>query len=250
MKLISKFGVGLIATLFITTHINISYGSDPILDLPVSSVTPGATNPAVTQSNIQKTICVSGYTATIRPTSSYTTKLKMQQLKSSPYSRYGSTSTSLFEEDHLIPLELGGNPTSPLNLWPEPWNDAYGAHKKDVLENLLHKLVCSGSLDLRTAQSAIATNWYSAYTAYVLKETPSTTPTPASSSISSSSKPQPATTSSGASTILGSPSPSTTTTSSPRPSGSTGRCKDGTYSYASTHRGMCSGHGGVLEFYS
>jgi len=250
MKLTSKFGVGLIATLFITTHINISYSSDPILDLPVSSVTPGATNPAVTQSNIQKTICVSGYTATIRPTSSYTTKLKMQQLKSSPYSRYGSTSASLFEEDHLIPLELGGNPSSPLNLWPEPWNDAYGAHKKDVLENLLHKLVCSGSLDLQTAQSSIATNWYSAYMTYVLNQAPSTTPTPASSSISSSSTPQPATTSSGASTILGSPSPSTTTPSSARPSGSTGRCKDGTYSYASTHRGMCSGHGGVLEFYS
>ena len=25
-----------------------------------------------------------------------------------------------YEEDHLIPLELGGSPTSPLNLWPEP----------------------------------------------------------------------------------------------------------------------------------
>ena len=122
------------AMLFITTNLNISCASDPILDLPVSAVTPGATNSAVTQSNIQKTICISGYTATIRPTSSYTTKLKIQQLKSLPYSRYGSTSTSLFEEDHLIPLELGGNPTSPLNLWPEPWNDAYGAHKKMYLK--------------------------------------------------------------------------------------------------------------------
>ena len=250
MRLSIKFGHTLLIVSFLTLSFQTADASELILDLPVSSATPGAINPAVTQSNIQRTICISGYKATIRPTSSYTTKLKMQQLKSSPYSRYGSTSTSLFEEDHLIPLELGGNPTSPLNLWPEPWNDAYGAHKKDVLENLLHKLVCSGSLDLRTAQSAIATNWYSAYTAYVLKETPSTTPTPASSSISSSSTPQPATTSSGASTILGSPSPSTTTTSSARPSGSTGRCKDGTYSYAATHRGMCSGHGGVLEFYS
>ena len=30
----------------------------------------------------------------------------------------------------------------------------------------------------------------------------------------------------------------------------TGKCKDGTYSFAATHRGMCSGHAGVLEFYS
>ena len=249
MKLSSKFGIGLMAMLFITTNLNISCASDPILDLPVSAVTPGATNSAVTQSNIQKTICISGYTATIRPTSSYTTKLKIQQLKSLPYSRYGSTSTSLFEEDHLIPLELGGNPTSPLNLWPEPWNDAYGAHKKDVLENKLHKLVCSGSLNLITAQNAIATNWYSAYMTYILNQAPSTAPSTATGSISSP-MPQPATTSSGVSTSLGSSSPSPATTSSSRPTGSTGKCKDGTYSFAATHRGMCGGHGGVLEFYS
>ncbi len=30
--------------------------------------------------------------------------------------------------------------------------------------------------------------------------------------------------------------------------GATARCKDGTYSHAKTHRGACSGHGGVAEW--
>ena len=135
--------------------------------LPNSQVTPGAINPAVTQNNIGETICVLGYTKTIRPPSSYTTALKKSQLRTLPYSSYGSTDTKLFEEDHLIPLELGGNPTSPKNLWPEPWSGTSGARLKDALENKLHLLVCSHTLTLKVAQRAIATNWYLAYQTYV-----------------------------------------------------------------------------------
>jgi hypothetical protein len=57
-----------------------------------------------------------------------------------------------FEEDHFVPLEIGGNPTSPLNLWPEPWPDA---RKKDVAENWLRKRVCGGKMTLREAQDEI-----------------------------------------------------------------------------------------------
>jgi hypothetical protein len=32
------------------------------------------------------------------------------------------------------------------------------------------------------------------------------------------------------------------------PSGATAKCKDGTYSYAKNHRGMCSKHHGVVMF--
>ncbi len=46
-------------------------------DLPDSKCTPGAVNPNVTQDNIQNTICVSGYTTQIRPSTSYTNKLKV-----------------------------------------------------------------------------------------------------------------------------------------------------------------------------
>ena len=135
--------------------------------LPNSQVTPGSINPAVTQGNIGQTICVLGYAKTIRPPSSYTTALKKSQLRTLPYSSYGSTETKLFEEDHLIPLELGGHPTSPKNLWPEPWSGTSGARLKDVLENKLHLLVCSHTLTLKVAQKAIATNWYLAYQTYV-----------------------------------------------------------------------------------
>ena len=125
-------------------------------DLPHVS---GAVNPAVTQANIKQTVCVSGWTKTIRPPASYTNKLKLAQMKA-----LGLTGDPhLYEEDHLISLEIGGNPTSPNNLWPEPWNDAYGAHAKDRLENALKREVCSGKTTLAEAQHEIATNWIASY---------------------------------------------------------------------------------------
>ena len=138
--------------------------------LPNAARTPGALNPAVTQATIQSTICVSGYTQTIRPPESYTYNLKVQQLHSG-YAVNGDTYTHDYEEDHLIALEIGGNPYSVKNLWPEPWYGAaytkWNASVKDELENRLHSLVCSGQLPLRTAQVAMATNWEAAYTRYV-----------------------------------------------------------------------------------
>jgi hypothetical protein len=135
--------------------------------LPNAKKTPGSTSPAVTQANVKKTICVSGYTATIRPPASYTTKLKKNQLASG-YAYHGIMTTSYYEEDHLISLELGGAPKDPKNLWPEPYNGPYGAHTKDKLENTMHKMVCNGSIALKTAQQLEAKNWYSAYRVYVL----------------------------------------------------------------------------------
>jgi len=60
-----------------------------------------------------------------------------------------------YELDHLIPLELGGASTV-ANLWPEPWADPRGAHRKDDLENALNRQVCSGSMTQSDAQHAIA----------------------------------------------------------------------------------------------
>jgi hypothetical protein len=121
--------------------------------------TPGVADPRVTQANILTTICVSGYTTKVRPSSSYTDALKVQQIKA-----YAYTDTALadYEEDHLIPLEIGGHPTDPKNLWPEPRSGAYPATKKDGVENSLHNKVCSGLMTLVAAQVAIAMNWESA----------------------------------------------------------------------------------------
>jgi hypothetical protein len=123
-------------------------------------------DPAVTQSNIQTTICVSGYTATVRPPSSYTDKLKSGQLNDPKY-RYKDHVMADYEEDHLVPLELGGHPTDPKNLWPELYAGVNGARVKDQLEDRLKRLVCSGMVTLQEAQAAISTNWIAAYRKYV-----------------------------------------------------------------------------------
>jgi hypothetical protein len=132
--------------------------------LPLSGTT-GAINPAVTQANIQQTICKANYTATIRPPASYTTKLKTTQLGTT-YKSFTDKNLASYEEDHLISLEIGGNPTDPKNLWPQPYA-GIGARIKDQVENKLHNLVCSGKITLAQAQKEIATNWYAAYQKYV-----------------------------------------------------------------------------------
>ena len=134
--------------------------------LPNPVVTPGATNPRVTQATIHSTICVVGYTTRIRPSEYYTEKLKFHQLDSG-YNLHGDTDASHYEEDHLIPLEVGGSASSVKNLWPEPRNIAWGASRKDVLENALHVLVCDGAMPLARAQRVFATNWIAGYRRYV-----------------------------------------------------------------------------------
>jgi hypothetical protein len=143
----------------------------------------------------------------------------------SGYAYRGDVATGDYEEDHLISLELGGAPSDPRNLWPEPYNSPDGARVKDVIENKLHALVCSHTISLATAQHAIATNWWSAYKTYV-------------------------------GTAAGAPShPTVQHTAAPAPApvatgnGATARCNDGTYSYAAHHQGACSHHGGVQVFY-
>jgi hypothetical protein len=129
---------------------------------PDPKLTPGAVNPAVTQATIRQTICVSGWTATIRPPSTYTTALKRRQIVEYDYAR---TSTALYEEDHLISLELGGAPRDPRNLWPEPWTLAMadgtqvGARVKDLLENRLRRAVCAGTMTLAEARREVGVHW-------------------------------------------------------------------------------------------
>lgn len=136
-------------------------------DLPDSNLTPGATNPDVTQDNIYQTVCVAGWTKTIRPAASYTNELKAKQIE-----QYGYVDKDLshYEEDHLISLQLGGHPTDPQNLWPEAYDSPCGARVKDVIETKLKRLVCAGQLTLQDAQQIIATNWIEAYKKYVKSE--------------------------------------------------------------------------------
>lgn len=132
-------------------------------DLPLPELTPGAINPDVTQANIQQTICVKGFTKTIRPPQSYTNKLKKYQIKQYQYS---DKNPSHYEEDHLIPLSIGGSPRDERNLWPQPRTSGFDADHKDELELKLRSLVCSGEVPLAEAQKAIASDWIKAYKKY------------------------------------------------------------------------------------
>jgi hypothetical protein len=152
-------------TLFST---GVAYAATPDWVLPIKKATPGVTNKDVTQANIKENICKSGWTDTIRPTVSYTNNLKEQQLKTTyaSFVKIWGSDLSAYEEDHLISLQLGGDPKDPKNLFPQPYA-GINARKKDVVETKLKRLVCAGTITLKVAQKAIATNWVAAYNKYV-----------------------------------------------------------------------------------
>ena len=77
-----------------------------------------------------------------------------------------------YEVDYLITPQLGGA-TSIRNLWPQPYyNTTWHARVKDQLEERLHAMVCSGEIDLATAQHDLATNWIAAYKKYFHTDKP------------------------------------------------------------------------------
>ena len=134
--------------------------------LPDPHLTPGAINPNVRPDTLAGTICKSGWTKTVRPPSAYTSALKVVQIVEYGYA---DKNPRHYEEDHLVPLELGGAPRDPKNLWPEPRTASLpdgtpiGADEKDHLENALKRDVCDGTMALASAQRAIASDWVQAW---------------------------------------------------------------------------------------
>jgi hypothetical protein len=123
--------------------------------LPDPNCTPGAISPNVTQDTLATTICKTGYTKSIRPPASISAAEKRGNAAA-----YGYTGPlSGIEYDHLVPLELGGDPNDPRNLWVEP---GASPNPKDGIESQLHQLVCEGRVPLAAAQQAIATDWTTA----------------------------------------------------------------------------------------
>ncbi|MFJ9909409.1 hypothetical protein ACIRVK_42455 [Streptomyces sp. NPDC101152] len=128
--------------------------------------TPGAISPAVTQANLKSTICrKGGYTSGIRPPASVTGREK--KLNAASYGYTGRMADA--EYDHLISLQLGGDPNDPRNLWVEPADPGHkkGAgvnNQKDPVETKLHTAVCAGQVTLAAAQKAIVTDWTTALT--------------------------------------------------------------------------------------
>jgi hypothetical protein len=95
-------------------------------------------------------------------------------LKRQVFEEYGiaNPGPDEYEVDYLITPDLGGA-TNIRNLWPQPYyNTTWHARVKDQLEERLHSMVCSGEIDLATAQHEIASNWIAAYKKYFHTEKP------------------------------------------------------------------------------
>jgi hypothetical protein len=139
----------------------LAFAADPVF-VPDPARTPGALNPDITAETFHQKICVEG-ASQYRPSASYTTGLKKLQLRDNGYRDRDPTE---YEEDHLIPLSLGGHPRSPKNLWPQPWQGRWGAHEKDRLEVALYKAACRGEITLGEAQAAFTPDWTASFKRY------------------------------------------------------------------------------------
>lgn len=131
--------------------------------MPDPRCSPGAADPAVTQGNLDETICKSGYSSSVRPPESVTEPEKLKVMHA-----YGiSGSPHGYELDHIISLELGGAPNRYKNYYSEPdyhrSNLGFFLNPKDHVEDALHRLVCDRQMTLRKAQHVISTNWAAEY---------------------------------------------------------------------------------------
>jgi hypothetical protein len=133
---------------------NLALAQDTPSFLPNPKLTPGATLDVT-----EKDLCKNGYESRDRtiPVS----------VKGQVVDRYGiNASASGYNIDHLIPVGLAGS-NSLTNLWPQPLSGEWSYQKKNRLEAKLQKMVCSGAVDLKTAQNEIANDWVSAYKKYL-----------------------------------------------------------------------------------
>ncbi len=136
-------------------------------DLPDPKLTPGSTDPEVSEANIKESICkVTHFTWTEghAPPASFLETIAKDEIK-----QYGYTdeNSKHYQMDHLIPLSLGGNPIDPKNIWPQVLLTKWSARRKDYLEEILHDKVCKGELSLKDAQEQIRSNWIEAYKKYI-----------------------------------------------------------------------------------
>jgi hypothetical protein len=129
--------------------------------VPNRSLTPGATR-RVTISDV----CSMTHEEVVRDVSN--------SMRQKVFREYGIVRGHAddYEIDYLIAPGLGGVEDIH-NLWPESYSSSeWNAHVKDALEEHLHQMVCTGKLNLSTAQRDIATDWIAAYKKYFHTDRP------------------------------------------------------------------------------
>lgn len=128
-------------------------------------------NPLLTPGDVlavaERDICVPGYSKKIRNVP--------KAVKQEVFRRYAilNPQKGQYEVDHLVPLAIGGS-NSIKNLFPQAYQGTWNARIKDALENRLHRLVCSGKVNLSLVQKEIATDWIGAYKKYFKTDLPVT----------------------------------------------------------------------------
>jgi hypothetical protein len=129
--------------------------------VPDPALTPGAIIPVT-----REEVCAIDPEQTTRPVPA--------RIAHAVFAAYGieAPAPRAYEVDYLITPALGGS-DSVRNFWPQSYrNSMWNAHTKDALEDRLHALVCSGDVDLATAQQEIARDWIAAYKKYFRTSTP------------------------------------------------------------------------------
>lgn len=160
MKATGKYVVSIILFICLATSFTSTLAQDAAPPIPNHDRTPGAINRHVTQTNIAQTVCVPGWTSTIRPPTSYTNRLKAQQMRALQLPGHAKD----YEEDHLVPLCVGGHPTDRRNLWLEPRKGRWSAKFKDQLEKSVCRAVCKGAMTLEEGQAIfLAPDWTKEY---------------------------------------------------------------------------------------
>ncbi|WP_158239158.1 hypothetical protein [Uliginosibacterium sp. TH139] len=133
-----------------------------VLALPVMAIASGfpALNPDVRQNTLQQTICRKGYSATVRPSTSFTNPIKYRFMGESGIPLHEASDWAL---DHRIAIALGGHPRQ-LSNFQLLSSKANG--RKSRIEVKLLCLVCTGDMPLAQAQRELVDDWQGAYRRY------------------------------------------------------------------------------------
>ena len=116
---------------------------------------PGKLNSTAT-ANIAQTICNPTWVAAasqIQPPPSTLDKLLIEyQLPGNPVA---------YALARVIPVQDGGSPTSPLNLYPLPLNGFGGQQTQTLVANQLHDEICSHKITIAQAAKTLEGDWLS-----------------------------------------------------------------------------------------
>lgn len=132
----------------------------PVSAYPIDRLTPGVYNPAVTQETIARTICRPGWVQSVLLEPAAVERIKIRQV-----AEYGYTNTNAndFGTDYVIPVELGGDPVDPRNMWPQTYLPTPGRAEKALTDAYLNRQVCSGAMPLGEAVSVVRVDWVAVY---------------------------------------------------------------------------------------